>query len=160
MFSTYMSFAGTDMVKAYREQYNISLRVAPPYAHWRNSEAEKAIQICKRGARARLRAMLKAQLYGAPISDPLQYWPFSWEHTLQSDGCLASTSAEKIYGKICTKDQLYTSDFRPQQQNLHPFAEFCFCHVEKQSREGTWGLVQEPVLYLMNGQLNPLVNKY
>jgi len=45
----------------------------PPYAHWLNGEAEKAIQSAKRGTRTRLRALIKKVVGGKRIIKPSMY---------------------------------------------------------------------------------------
>ena len=56
--------------------------------------------------------------------------------------------------------QMFTSNFKAQRMNLHPFGEPGFVLIEKQSRDGKLGDVRERALCLCNGHFNCLHNKF
>ena len=56
--------------------------------------------------------------------------------------------------------QLFTSNFKAQRMNLHPFGEPGFVLIEKQARDGKLGDVRERALYLCNGHFNCLHSKF
>ena len=56
--------------------------------------------------------------------------------------------------------QMFTNDFKPQRLRLRPFGEVGFVLIEKDQRGGKLENVRERALYLCNGHLNPLQNKF
>jgi hypothetical protein len=161
MFSTYRSFLGEDSIRALRDEFDIRLEQTPPYAHWLNGEAEKAIQTLKRGTRARLRALTGKFVNGKIIRTPHLYWTYAWEHTMQCDNALANMSLLNRWHHIVTSDQVYHgTEHSPQVHKHHPFGETGYTTVEKRHRNGSLADTKVLTLYLINGQMNPLQNKF
>ena len=119
MFSSYMEFNSPESIADFRKQYGISLRVIPPYMHHMNHEAEHSIDKCTKGCRTRLRHLVRESIRGTRIDDPLSYWPYAWQHYIQSFNMLANVTLEKRWGSIMTPWQLFTSNFKAQRMNLH-----------------------------------------
>jgi len=168
MFRTYMQFVGEDSIAEYRKYHGIHLRVAPPYAHWRNSDVEKINQIGRRGTRARL-SQINHKMVGPNndiITNPMLYWPYAWEHTMQCVGHMASTTIEKIWHRLATPNQWLRHDFTCEPVNMHPFGETCFVFLEPDNRNDPTGNTPAKSrdthvkgCYLMSGQLNSLQNR-
>ena len=68
------------------------------------------------------------------------------KYYIQSFNMLANVTLEKRWGSIMTSWQLFTSNFKAQRMNLHPFDEPGFVLIEKQSRDGKLGDVRERAL--------------
>mmetsp|Transcript_3957 Transcript_3957/g.11683 ORF Transcript_3957/g.11683 Transcript_3957/m.11683 type:complete len:926 (+) Transcript_3957:247-3024(+) len=163
MFTSYMQFVGEDSIAEYRKYHGIELRVAPPYTHSRNSFAEKINQIGRRGTRARL-SQLAGKGVGPNnviITEPLSYWPFAWEHTMQCEGHLPAISPEKKWHHVATCNQWLTHNFTVEQVNMKPFGELCIVQLEPDERpDRKRGAQSVRALYLMSGELNSLRNKF
>jgi len=160
MFSSYMSFVGEESIAAFRNEYGITLHVIPPYMHHKNHEAEASIHQCTKGTRARLRHLLHQEVRHHPIPNPAAYWPYAWQHSIQSYNMLPNATLEKRWSIICTPWQMFTGVFTKHVMNLHPFGETAFTLIEKKQRDGKLGPVRERCLYLCNGHMNSLQNKF
>jgi len=161
MFSSFREFQSREQsVAAFRETYGIELTSPPPHAHHLNGEVESLIGRLKRGTRANLLNLVGTTLAGQRVVDPSLYWAYAMEHKRQSLAWLYSTSLHKRYPHVpCSPMQKFMADYEPQKMDLKIFGAIGFKLIEKGERKGQMGDVREPVRYLFNGQLNPLVNK-
>ena len=157
-----MEFAPEDSIAEFRRQYGITLHVTPPYQHHKNHEAEHAIHANTMHCRTRLRALLKEQIGGCRIPDPAGYWPYAWQHSAQCYNELPNVTLEKRWQIVCTPWQKFTGDHSLDngQMRMHPFGEPAWSLIEKDNRNGKLNAVRERCLYLINGHINPLVNKH
>ena len=109
-FSTYMDDTKVTLART-RDGRSIELEVTPPYLKARNTYAENSIYSNRKAARARLFHLLGKKVNGMPIKDTGKYWPFGWEHGVQTHNFSAYEPLMELYGEPTSPLQFHRRSF-------------------------------------------------
>ena len=156
-FSTYMDDTKVTLART-RDGRSIELEVTPPYLKARNTYAENSIYSNRKAARARLFHLLGKKVNGMPIKDTGKYWPFGWEHGVQTHNFSAYEPLMELYGEPTSPLQAFTSNRAIRPPELRPFGESCVMIQQLDKRPNKMHDTAIGAYYLFNGGYNPITN--